>query len=267
MGDLNPSNPCDRRPKSLISRRSIGAMPVLPFVAACALAAIHVLGGRFRGLDRIPRNRWLSFGSGVSVAYVFVHMLPELEAGQAAFATAALFVEFLDQHVYLIALAGFAVFYGLERLAHRSEERGTIGGAKTTTSESVFWVHIGLFGLYNSLIGYLLVHEPNSEPVGILLFAFAMALHFLVNDYGLRHHHHDAYQKIGRWVLAGGVLVGWALGVTVTLTEIALAVPIAFIGGGILLNVIKEELPEERDSRFWAFALGAGGYATLLLVV
>lgn len=30
-------------------------------------------------------------------------------------------------------------------------------------------------------------------------------------------------------------------------------------------NVHKEALPEERHSRFWAFAFGAGAYAALLL--
>jgi hypothetical protein len=30
--------------------------------------------------------------------------------------------------------------------------------------------------------------------------------------------------------------------------------------------VLKEELPEERQSRFSAFALGAGGYAVVLLL-
>ena len=39
----------------------------------------------------------------------------------------------------------------------------------------------------------------------------------------------------------------------------------AFLAGGIVLNVLKEELPEQRESHFWAFALGTGLYAALLL--
>jgi hypothetical protein len=41
----------------------------------------------------------------------------------------------------------------------------------------------------------------------------------------------------------------------------------AFLAGGVVLNVLKEELPEERESRFWAFALGAASYTALLLVL
>lgn len=41
----------------------------------------------------------------------------------------------------------------------------------------------------------------------------------------------------------------------------------AFLGGGVVLNVLKEEVPSERQSRFWAFAAGAAGYAALLLML
>ncbi|PRX99130.1 hypothetical protein CLV24_1634 [Pontibacter ummariensis] len=41
----------------------------------------------------------------------------------------------------------------------------------------------------------------------------------------------------------------------------------AFIGGAEILNVLKEERPEERKSRYWAFLLGAGACAVLLLAL
>ncbi len=39
----------------------------------------------------------------------------------------------------------------------------------------------------------------------------------------------------------------------------------AVLAGAIILNVMKEELPEERESRFGAFAAGAAAYTGLLL--
>ncbi len=44
-----------------------------------------------------------------------------------------------------------------------------------------------------------------------------------------------------------------------------IAVLIAFLAGGIIRNVLKEEVPEERESRFSAFAVGATAYAAILL--
>ncbi len=94
-----------------------------------------------------------------------------------------------------------------------------------------------------------------------------MALHFVVNDYGLREHHKQDYARIGRWVLVGALLLGWAVGLAGEISEAALAALLAFLAGGVILNVLKEELPEERESRYWAFALGAAAYAALLLAL
>lgn len=39
----------------------------------------------------------------------------------------------------------------------------------------------------------------------------------------------------------------------------------AFLAGGVVLNVIKEELPHDRKSSFWAFFVGALFYAMILV--
>lgn len=232
---------------------------LLTLLGALLFALVHLFAGRLRFLEGVPRSRWLSFAGGVSVAYVFVHLLPEMSAEQEAFEAPGAALAYLEHHVYLIALLGLVAFYGLERAALRS--RG--GDAEAATSAAVFWLHVASFALYNALVGYLLVHR---EETGLAWYAVAMALHFVVNDFGLREHHKRPYHRTGRWVLAGAILAGWALGVATEIGEAALATLFAFLAGGVVLNVLKEELPEERKSRFWAFALGAGGYAALLLL-
>jgi len=39
----------------------------------------------------------------------------------------------------------------------------------------------------------------------------------------------------------------------------------SFLAGGVFLNVLKEELPEERTSTFWASTNGAVMYSGVLL--
>ena len=70
-------------------------------------------------------------------------------------------------------------------------------------------------------------------------------------------HHQDQYRHLGRWILSSAILVGCVGGLSTTIHEAVTASVTAFLAGGILLNTFKEELPEERESRFWAFALGA----------
>ncbi|WP_245180728.1 hypothetical protein [Haloarcula amylovorans] len=63
------------------------------------------------------------------------------------------------------------------------------------------------------------------------------------------------------------MFVGLGLGYVVEVSELLLAVLFALLAGGIVLNVIKEELPAERQSRFWAFVVGVVGYTALLLSI
>jgi hypothetical protein len=236
---------------------------------AAVLAVVHVFAARLQSLTVVPRSVWLSMAGGASVAYVFVHILPELHRrGVLLERVGSRVLGFLEHHVYLVALLGFAFFYGIEvfaRQSRRSMDGDEVAGARAGTTAPVFWVHVGTFAAYNALVGYLLVHRERPGVRSLLFFAAAMAAHFLVNDVGLRDHHHDAYDHLGRWVLAAGVLAGWALGSATAVDELVVNTLFAFLAGSVVLNVIKEELPEERESRFWAFAVGAAGYSALLL--
>ena len=101
---------------------------VLASLAALALlVVVHVATPSLKFLEGTPRTVWLSAAGGVSVAYVFVHFLPELAASQAAVAEAAAGatggLDLAGRHVFLIALTGLLTFYGLHRLAQASRSR------------------------------------------------------------------------------------------------------------------------------------------------
>lgn len=239
---------------------------ILPFILAIGLAIVHILAGKLRFLDAIPRSRWLSLAGGASVAYVFVHLFPELDARQSDIDNIAV-LEFLEHHVYLVALFGFATFYGLERFALTSRRRNREDQDKeqASTSFEVFVVHVAAFALYNLLIGYLLTHPEEPGADNLFFYFLAISLHFVVNDHGLWQHHRKSYDHVGRWILAATIIVGWAIGWAMDLSEALVALLFAFLAGSLVLNIIKEELPEERESRFWAFATGAIAYTALLL--
>lgn len=197
---------------------------------------------------------------------MFVHILPDLSSAQTTVKSRLdENLSYLEHHAYLMALVGMLMFYGLERVARQSRQESREQGRGDYTHPGIFWLHMVSFALYNALIGYLLLHREEPGLGSLLIYAGAMALHFVVNDYGLREDHKKAYDHQGRWILAGAVIFGWVLGSQVSLSEAAIATLFAFLAGGIILNVLKEELPEENESRFWVFALGAGGYSALLL--
>ncbi len=234
---------------------------------ALGLALVHLLSPRLTFLGAVPRSAWLSGAGGVAVAYVFLHVLPELAEHRETFADAfGMAGRDAEALVYSVSMAGLAVFYGLERAAKRSRERSRGRGGEDRVETHVFAVHAGSFALYNLLIGYLLLHREEEGLRSLLFFAVAMGLHFLSSDYGLTQHHKDLYDRVGRWLFSAALAAGFALGAVTEVSEATVGLLFAFLAGGVVLNVMKEELPEERRSRFLPFALGAAGYAALLIL-
>lgn len=244
-----------------------GSDVFLAGLSALFLALVHVVANRFKFLKRKPRSRWLSLGSGVSVAYVFIHVLPDLSEAQLEFQAKVDLLSMVEHHVYVVALLGMIAFYGLEKAAKVSRHQSMKEGQGDETQPGVFWLHMVSFALYNALIGYLLVHREESELLGLWLYVVAMALHFVVNDYSLWEDHKRAYCRVGKWILSAAIVCGWAIGTQTEVSEAFTAVLFAFLAGGVILNILKEELPQERESRFWTFALGAVGYSGLLLIL
>lgn len=230
-------------------------------IAAISLAILHVAGGRLRFITYLPRSRWLSFAGGVSVAYVFLHLLPEIAEAEEALEGAGEAIGLEGQVPYLIALIGMALFYGVEIQARKARKDQAGNG------RSVFWFSIGTYSAYNGLVGYLLHERIEEGLTTLVVFTVAMGLHFLMNDFALREHHRDLYSSVGRWLLVGAIFAGAVMGWVAELSDAARGSVVAFVGGGVILNVLKEEIPEDRESSFTSFALGAGLYGLLLLAL
>lgn len=227
---------------------------------------IHLFSRNMKFLKVVPRSRFLSMAGGISVAYVFLHLLPELghfqqeldgEIDGSAW-------QFIESHIYIVAMLGLAIFYGLEVMVKKTKKKR---GKEIKAGDGVFWVHIGTFTLYNSLIGYLLVHDHFENSWGTFFYFVAMGLHFITNDRALRSSHEQDYDKYGRWLLTAAIVIGWLVGISTEVEDTVVSFLVALLAGGVILNVLKEELPEERESSFLSFAIGISSYSILLLLI
>ncbi len=245
---------------------------LIALTALLLICCVHLFAYRLAFLNRTPRSRWLSVCGGISLSYVFLHFMPELAEGQRLFADNSL-VSWLEFDLYGLALIGLLAFYGLERAIQLSNDAGRTEDEQETHYHGLFWVHLASFATYNVITGYLLTQGGQASQnhggeaatdFALLTFALAMALHFLVTDFGLRKDFKRGYMMIGRFVLCVAIIAGFAIGVLVDLPEIVVLGTIALLGGGVILNVLKEELPAERQSRYGAMLLGAAAYAALL---
>lgn len=252
---------------------------VLALASTLVLAALHLLAPHIRKLPLVPEHATASFAGGLAVSYVFLHLLPELARGNTELRE--LFEEtgepspLVELAIFVVALVGFCMFYGLERLAERSKaaaEHATSAGEPGTSGTSyskVFLVHLGSFLVYNAVITYTLSSNYRTGVAFAVLFTIAMGLHFVISDRGLEEHYGKQFnRKMPRLLLAGGLLLGWALAVVFAPTRsITVSLLMAFLAGSVLLNVFKEEIPAARRSSFPWFVTGLGSYAALLVTI
>ncbi len=101
----------------------------------------------------------------------------------------------------------------------------------------MFTLSVASFAVYNALAGYLLVHRADEQGgVGLALFAAALGVHFVVNDFGLREQHKRRYHQAGRWLLSGSIVLGWLIGVLVEVSAASVALLLAFLAGGVIVT-------------------------------
>lgn len=238
-----------------------------PVLATVILILAYVWGYLIRSLESIHPRRWLSFGAGVAVAYVFVQLLPELAEYQDRFlaATAQQAILFPERRVFLAGLLGFVFYYGLENFVAWSRA-SSAGGGETGQPSFVYRLHVGGFAAYSALIGYVLVREPKQEPLALAFYTIAMLLHFLGIDNSLSREYGNRYERHGKWFLAAATAAGCLLGILGEIPDRYLATMMGFIAGSVVVNSMVMELPKEKEGRFWAFCLGAFLYSLVLLL-
>jgi hypothetical protein len=238
------------------------AANVETFAVAVILAMILLLTGKFAFAEKIGSRRALSMAAGGSLAYIFVDLLPEVNAAAAMFRT-TLKIPLPFEGGYGVSLAmltGFLCFYGLAEMAPVKSEQ------TQTHARKSFWAHTLGYGAYIGVIGYLLVHSLSKAEESLILYAASMSLHFMLVGFGLRDLHEADYDAVGRFVLAGFCLSGWLTGVFLDLPKPLVIVLFSFVSGGVVAITGIVELPKNDEGRFVPFVLGALGYAAFLMI-
>jgi hypothetical protein len=230
---------------------------VMSFISVLTFASVHIWATKLRDLEFTFHSRFLSTGGGVAIAYVFIDLLPKLSKSDEA-VKKAIWESFpyFERHVYIMALLGFLLFFTVDR------------SKKIIQNQSgYFWLSLCSYALFNFLVGYAVVDKNNPEVQPLLLFTFAMALHYFMNDYSLNEAHGETYSRFGKWVLVTSLFLGWFIGDWINLSETAVALVSAFIGGGVIMNVTRHELPTENPNSLGAFLSAAILYTIVLLAI
>lgn len=225
-------------------------------ISVSIFALVHLQAGKIKHLKTASQARFLSAGGGVALAYVFINLMPKLCFNDALInkSFSGIF-PFLERHVFLMALLGFLLFLVVDRAP-----RDVRGHRK-------YYLSLGSYALFNFLVGYSVMDKNDPEVQPLSLFTFALSLHYFANDYALNKHHGKEYNHKGKWILIFSLYLGWFTGLWYSLPAVAIAVVTAFIGGGVIMNVIRHEIPKDNPSNLMAFILSTSAYTALLLII
>jgi hypothetical protein len=236
----------------------------IAFISTFILMVCHYLSPWFA--DKLPKKgkSFISFAAGTALAYVFLHMLPGLveynePIGQFLINQDWL-TPFTELMIYIVALIGFLIYYGLELVAEKYKVVANKGWL-------VYGLHLGMFCLYNFLITYTMSMRAQTSMNATILFTFSMALHFVLTDRKFSRLYLRQFNHEGRFILMLALLTGWVFSVLFEPVNVVVAAfMVAFLAGSVLLNVFREELPATKLMSYWWFTAGVG-VITLLLVL
>ena len=237
------------------------------FLVICTLAVVHITIGRWHWLHRSEHSAWLSVSAGTALAYVFVFLLPKLAATQEklnAMLAASEWQPLLRNQVYLIAMLGLVFFFWLGWL---DERVGHLGHGTARSRKSRLLLHIGGYGVYSLQLGFLVAGLPRPDHLSHMLATAVLGLHLMGVDHGIRDKAPLAYDRLLRWVFSGALFLGWGLGTITAALNTVILLWSAFIGGGIVITALRDELPSGRITRFAPFLYGAVGASAAILTI
>jgi len=216
-------------------------------LALSILVGIHLFANRPYVLGWVWRSHFLSFASGISLAYVLVDLLPIL--GKGEFVLERRFdkiLPYLELHTYLIALLGILFYYGVQ--SHVS-------------SKKHHWLPVSGYMVFNFFVGATLSNSANPEIQPLTLFTIAIGLDYFIRD----HLEKISENRFVLWLLIAVLLTGYLLGYLIKIPDHMMAIGISFVAGEVMLNTFQYELPKKEKGGYFWFVCGALLYAGIIL--
>ncbi len=236
-------------------------MDIVDFRFWASLTSVLMLAGvqaAYPWIERQSKNHMAqitALAGGIAVGYAALYLLPKIGNYTASLTTGRPDLpEFFQYQPYFFLLAGVVVYF----LVHSVR---TEGRALPTVLSG------GAFLFYSFMTGSMLEGLPRPGYFPYILAGGAMCLHFLGICHQLRERNTAGFDRYVRWMLAAFTLMGWIAGTLGMLSEGAVAVIVAFLGGGILVNVLREEWPEQTPGRTAPFLVGVGLFAVLAVIM
>lgn len=205
-----------------------------------SLGVIHFFSGKFKPETGPKHFRVISFAAGISIAYLFLDLLPHTYDA----------AEHLKKWVFIFLLLGFAVLHLAEKYVYKHADFEHTPGY-------LMKIHFISFFVYYFLVGIVLKERVHENIIEGAFFLFPIIIHAGLSSASLAQIHGRLRENFWRKIaLSLSPLLGVILAILFTIPLVLNNILISLIAGALLYIMVKEFLPEKKEGQPLFFVLG-----------
>lgn len=220
-------------------------------ICGVVLAMVHLASESIHLRHGKMRWRIISFAAGISIAYLFLHLLPETY--EAA--------NHIKGWVFVFLLAGFTVFHLIEKYVYQHVERERL-------VRDLKEIHSVSFFIYHFVVGVALTGKFEESMLEGLLFLVPVAFHAGLSTASLSGIHDDMMElKFVRVLLSISTLLGVVFAALIRIPPALELSLVSFVAGVLLYIIVREFLPQKEKGEPAYFVLGLLLFAAVNLAI
>src|SRR3989338_3027695 len=177
------------------------------------------------------KEKILSFGAGISIAYLFLELLPQMHET----------VNALKKISYISILIGFASFHLAEKYVYQHSRRDE-------RIEKLGHIHSAGFFIYYLIIGIVLYYLTEKSLVEGTLFLIPIVFHSAVSSASFKEIHGRLKEKWHIKVfLSSSTIIGILIAIYIGVSQNVYYAMLGFVVGALFYVIIKDILPEQKE--------------------
>ena len=192
----------------------------------------------------------ISFAAGLSSAYLFLLLLPEVFNGFMV----------LKNYIFLILFIGFISIHISEKYIYKHVNKKRI-------KQDVRAVHHITFFLYHIIIGIILVTFLKQSFREGLLFFIPVWLHTTISSIALTEMHKKIKQiSISKILLSLSTILGIIIALLIMIPISIYYILLSLITGSLIYIIVKDFTPKGKEGNLNMFILGIISYSLIIIL-
>lgn len=222
----------------------------IALILAAIISLVHLIGEDLEEYITGYREQIVSFSSGVSITYIFLQLMPELQRIASE----------NSELMYAFPLLGFSSIHILEKYLAQSEI------PHDELRKDYGEIHSSFLFLYHAAIGYFVATLLTESTVSGLLFFIPIIMHVAVSSLSVTELHESfVHRKKVKHLISAAPLLG-VIAYSTDIVKIAYFEPLfGAVIGMFFYVVVRDSIPRDEKGQPKEFLAGTLLYLLVII--